>query len=283
MSIFNKKYGRNVKITEEEPPSPPPKQPIYNRDNIQYDKEMERKLLDIDRLKIELEKEKKIEEERKKVERVKENEGKEWAWVEGYKCTDKNMKCKEFQYELNKAYSMDGDDINIWNWGFHLCLDLGDVFQYYAPNLSNRFFKVKALVKKADKYKYGKEYGEVTLLSGSVLRGHKINKIAAKEIIFLEELTFDKLKLHIQNSFPEVNTKSKWYAICKLGEQEYYHRMFMNQMKKIRFSDTFSQLLFDECRNYCEILEILNKAIAYSKENLSKDMIIYLLMKDIRK
>lgn len=57
---------------------------------------MERKLLDIDRLKIELEKEKKIEEERKKVERVKENEGKEWVWVEGYKCIDKNMKCKEF-------------------------------------------------------------------------------------------------------------------------------------------------------------------------------------------
>ncbi len=54
----------------------------------------------------------------------------------------------------------------------------------------------------------------------------------------------------------------------------------MNQMKKIGFSDTFSQLLFDECRNYCEILEILNKAIAYSKENLSKDMIIYLLMKE---
>lgn len=59
LNIFNKKYGRNVKITEAEPPSAPPKQPNFDMDNIQYDKEMERKLLDIKRLKIELEKEKK--------------------------------------------------------------------------------------------------------------------------------------------------------------------------------------------------------------------------------
>ncbi|HGT0014326.1 hypothetical protein O0E15_15355 [Clostridioides difficile] len=57
----------------------------------------------------------------------------------------------------------------------------------------------------------------------------------------------------------------------------------MNQMKYIGFSDIFSQVLFDECCNHYKQLEILNKAIAYSKENLSKDMLVYLLMKDIRK
>ncbi|MGX4591676.1 hypothetical protein ACWJU5_16350 [Clostridioides difficile] len=55
LNIFNKKYGRNVKITEEEPPSTPPKQPISNRDNIQYDKEMERKLLEMEKIKIDSE------------------------------------------------------------------------------------------------------------------------------------------------------------------------------------------------------------------------------------
>lgn len=52
-------------------------------------------------------------------------------------------------------------------------------------------------MKKVDKYKYGKEYGEVIFFLGSVLCGYKINKIVVKEIIFLEELIFDKLKLYI--------------------------------------------------------------------------------------
>ncbi|MBZ4494527.1 hypothetical protein M1I50_09165 [Clostridioides difficile] len=135
------------------------------------------------------------------------------------------MKCRDFQYKLNKTYSMNGDDINVCNCGFHLCLNLEDVFQYYGLNFSNRFFKVKALVKKVDKNNYGAMSEPPSYFSF----GHKIDKIVAKKIVFLEELTFD------------------------------------------------------ECRNYCEILEILNKAIAYSKENLSKDMLVYLLMKDIKK
>ncbi|HGL4096195.1 hypothetical protein [Clostridioides difficile] len=53
--IFNKKYGRNVKITEAEPPCPPPKQPNFDMDNIQYDKEKERKLLEMEKIKIDSE------------------------------------------------------------------------------------------------------------------------------------------------------------------------------------------------------------------------------------
>ncbi|MDI6119101.1 hypothetical protein QVA99_12395 [Clostridioides difficile] len=254
LNLFNTKYGKNVKITEKEAPTPPPKQSISNR-------------LDAERLRIELEKEKKKSEED------------EWVWVEGYKGTDENMKCRDFQYELNKTYSMNGEDVGACNCGFHLCLDLEDVFGYYDLNLSNRFFKVKALVKKADKNKYGELSRPPSGFSGIC----RINKIVAKEIIFLKEVTFDELKVHIRRIFPGINTKFEWYALRKLGVEEYYHRMFMNQMKKIRFSDTFSQLLFDKCFNHYEISEILNKAIAYSKENLSKDMLVYLLMKDIRK
>lgn len=265
LNLFNTKYGRNVKITEKEPPPPPPKQPRYNRDNIQYDKEIERKRLDTERLRIELEKEKKKSEED------------EWVWVEGYKGTDENMKCRDFQYKLNKTYSMNGEDVDTCEYGFHLCLDLEDVFGYYDLNLSNRFFKVKALVKKIDKNKYGELSRPPSGFSGIC----KTNKIVAKEIIFFKELTFDELKIHIQRIFPRINTKFEWYALSKLGVQEYYHRMFINQMKKIRFSDTFSQLLFDKCLNYYEISEILNKAIAYSKENLSKDMLVYLLVKEV--
>ncbi|WP_330653117.1 DUF7666 domain-containing protein, partial [Clostridioides difficile] len=74
----------------------------------------------------------------------------EWIWIEGYKGTDRDMKCRNFQYELNKTYSVEEihrGNINIYDYGFHLCLDLKDVFRCYNLDLSNRFFKVKALVR----------------------------------------------------------------------------------------------------------------------------------------
>ena len=33
----------------------------------------------------------------------------EWIWVDGYKGTDEDMKCHDFQYELNKQFDMPED------------------------------------------------------------------------------------------------------------------------------------------------------------------------------
>ncbi|HBF0262831.1 TPA: hypothetical protein KNK40_003161 [Clostridioides difficile] len=268
MNIFNKKYGRNVKITEAEPPSPPPKQPNFDMDNIQYDKEMKRKLLEMEKIKIDSEMKKNSE---------------EWIWIEGYKGTDRDMKCRNFQHELNKTYSVEEihrGNINIYDYGFHLCLDLKDVFRCYNLNLSNRFFKVKALVRREDKYKY-----EMEQSFSSIRPGAKYS-IGAKEIILFRELTFEELKQDIQDKFPKINNELEWNLIKKLGIYKYYNKIFINKMKEIGYSDIFSQVLFDEYHpliNPHRTMNILDKAIAYSKENLSKDMIIYLLMKDIRK
>ncbi|AWH83507.1 DUF7666 domain-containing protein [Clostridioides difficile] len=268
MNIFNKKYGRNVKITEAEPPSAPPKQPNFDMDNIQYDKEMKRKLLEMEKIKIDSE--------------IKKN-SEEWIWIEGYKGTDRDMKCRNFQYELNKTYSVEEihrGNINIYDYGFHLCLDLKDVFRCYNLNLSNRFFKVKALVRREDKYKY-----EMEQSFSSIRPGAKYS-IGAKEIILFRELTFEELKQDIQDKFPKINNELEWNLIKKLGIYKYYNKIFINKMKEIGYSDIFSQVLFDEYHpliNPHRTMNILDKAIAYSKENLSKDMIIYLLMKDIRK
>ncbi|HBH3155696.1 TPA: hypothetical protein KSJ01_002444 [Clostridioides difficile] len=265
MNIFNKKYGRNVKITEAEPPSPPPKQPNFDMDNIQYDKEMKRKLLEMEKIKIDSEMKKNSE---------------EWIWIEGYKGTDRDMKCRNFQYELNKTYSVEEihrGNINIYDYGFHLCLDLKDVFRCYNLNLSNRFFKVKALVRREDKYKY-----EMEQSFSSIRPGAKYS-IGAKEIILFRELTFEELKQDIQDKFPKINNELEWNLIKKLGIYKYYNKIFINKMKEIGYSDIFSQVLFDEYHpliNPHRTMNILDKAIAYSKENLSKDMIIYLLMKE---
>ena len=107
----------------------------------------------------------------------------EWIWVEGYKGTDKDMKCRDFQYGLGMQYEMPEDQkIKECESGFHLCLYLSDVFNYYGVGNSNRFFKVKALVRKTDRenYRFASFYGG-------------LNKLVAKSIIFTSELTCDEI------------------------------------------------------------------------------------------
>lgn len=111
----------------------------------------------------------------------------EWIWVEGYKGTDKDMKCRDFQYGLGMQYDMPEDQkIQECESGFHLCLYLFDVFNYYGVGYGNRFFKVKALVRKADKENYRSSGYCRTLL-------YTNNKLAAKSIIFTSELTCDEI------------------------------------------------------------------------------------------
>jgi hypothetical protein len=98
----------------------------------------------------------------------------EWIWVEGYKGTDKNMKCRDVQYELNKTYTYDGK-IELCESGYHFCKELVNVFNYYSLENENRFFKVKCLITKEQ------------LESAN-------DKLVAKEITFTEELGFNELE-----------------------------------------------------------------------------------------
>lgn len=88
---------------------------------------------------------------------IKESEDKskgteEWVWVTGYKGTDKDMKCRDYQYEMNKQHDMpEGSEIDICRSGFHFCDKPEDVFRYYRAERGNRFFEVKALVRRWNK------------------------------------------------------------------------------------------------------------------------------------
>lgn len=116
----------------------------------------------------------------------------EWIWVEGYKGTDKDMKCLNYQYELGVRYDMPEDEpIQECQSGFHLCLSLHDVYDHYPIGEGNRFFKVKALVRASDAKKYSSSYiycGDTRYFTGS-----RNNKLASKSIIFLSELTSDEI------------------------------------------------------------------------------------------
>jgi hypothetical protein len=62
--------------------------------------------------------------------------------IKGYKVTDADMKCKGFQYELDKEYTFSGT-ISICNTGFHFCPKLSHCFNYYEFNKTNRVFEVE--------------------------------------------------------------------------------------------------------------------------------------------
>ncbi len=121
-------------------------------------------------------------------EEPKEETPEEWIWVDGYKGTDSEMKCKDYQYVLGKQHDMPEDaKIVDCESGFHLCRDLDDVFRYYGINNGNRFFRVHALVRKKD----FDEYGVVGSRTGYYSR--RRNKLVAKSIVFVRELTNDEV------------------------------------------------------------------------------------------
>ena len=59
-----------------------------------------------------------------------------------YKATDKDMKCRGFQYELGKTAEVEGD-IKLCEKGLHACEMPFDVLGYYAPGDGSRYFEAE--------------------------------------------------------------------------------------------------------------------------------------------
>ena len=59
-----------------------------------------------------------------------------------YKGTDKDMKCRGFQYELGKTAEVAGD-IELCEKGLHACEMPLDVLGYYAPGDGSRYFEAE--------------------------------------------------------------------------------------------------------------------------------------------
>ena len=59
-----------------------------------------------------------------------------------YKATDKDMKCRGFQYELGKTAEVEGD-IELCKRGAHACEMPLDVLFYYAPGDGSRYFEAE--------------------------------------------------------------------------------------------------------------------------------------------
>lgn len=115
----------------------------------------------------------------------------EWIWIDGYKGTDNNMRCRDYQYKFGEIHEMPEDtEIKMCDNGFHLCYKLRNVFRYYGLGGGNRYFKVRALVRVSDFLEKAMSHEDI----GEVLSTRSDeDKLVAKSIQFISEVTMDEI------------------------------------------------------------------------------------------
>ena len=62
-------------------------------------------------------------------------------FIKAYKGFDKDLKCRDFQYEIGKEF--EEPKASLCNKGFHACLHPLDVLGYYPPTENNRYCEVE--------------------------------------------------------------------------------------------------------------------------------------------
>lgn len=195
------------------------------------------------------------------MESITEEPKEEWIWVEGYKGTDKDMKCRDFQYTLGAQYDMPEEDIKECTSGFHLCLKLDDVFNYYEIGKANRFFKVKALVRKTDVEQYGS-------IMHNYLQFYKNNKLVAKSIVFISELTQDEI---LKGTEVELLNQTYKDLAIECGIKETINVYHKNTLIEDGYSETFA--------NYIINNSLFDKAHAVgSMKGVSMDMKVLFIL-----
>lgn len=191
----------------------------------------------------------------------------EWVWVSGYKGTDRDMKCRDYQYELNKQFDISEDrEVQECVHGFHLCLNIGHVMQYYSVHNGNRYFEVKALVRKSDLDTYGEDgcirdrFGNLTYVTGHT-------KLVAKSIIFTRELTMDEiLEPYGVSDWSEDDKK----LVLELGLKVVSNIRIVRELTALGYSEPFANLVVERGRYETA------KAVG-SQPDLSMDMKCWLI------
>ena len=127
---------------------------------------------------------------------IKTFEKDEYVWVKGFKGTDKDMRCQDYQYELGKQFDLDEDvEPVVCSKGFHFCKSLENVFRHYKIGDGHRFFEVEALVRKSDLNPKKKDHAKYANVAWNLYHtsSHYDDKYAAKSIRFIRELSADEV------------------------------------------------------------------------------------------
>lgn len=165
----------------------------------------------------------------------------EWIWIDGYKGTDKNMVCRDYQFAIGEMFEMPKDaKIETCESGFHFCCKLEHVFSHYRLNDGNRFFKVKGLVRKTDFESNAAKFASpdpFTRLVGSVT-----DKLAAKAIIFMSELSHEEI-LKAHGDYIDGWTKEDMALAIEKGPGEVLKRINTKKLIAQGYSAHFAEYL----------------------------------------
>jgi hypothetical protein len=117
--------------------------------------------------------------------------------IKGVKGFDKDLKCRDFQYEVGKEYETDKKPVRCTKNGFHFCINPLDVFSYYAPGES-KYHEVKG--------------------SGQKDTAEDDSKIAVSKIKIGAEISlFDMIRLGVECILKRVDFKNT--AATNTGDQ----------------------------------------------------------------
>lgn len=152
----------------------------------------------------------------------------EWIWVTGYKATNKDMQCRDYQYELGKQHDMpENESVTMCSSGFHFCDKLRKTFNYYAVQNGNRYFEVKALVRRWKK-------------DGYYVTEQSDDKMVAKSIILTRELSIDEIFNELRdNEIKNWTTEQKEQARqTSIGQTK--DSIKINRLVELGYSETFA-------------------------------------------
>jgi hypothetical protein len=198
----------------------------------------------------------------------------QYEWVEGYKGTDRNMQCNEYQYEFGKVFEHEGE-VSLCSSGFHFCRNLNDCYSYY-PLLENRFIKVKALVNISEEKRIIEKELE-DRKKGWLYYCEKDSKRVTSEIEFISELSYEDFIPYIKSNFCLVENKKEYDELIKGNYELVCRNKFLDFMKSNGFSDVFAIVMFNKNGSDNSLKSIMECVQILIEEKVSRDMLIYLL------
>ena len=124
-----------------------------------------------------------------------------------YKATDKDMKCRGFQYELGKTEEVDGD-VKLCERGLHACEMPFDVLGYYAPGDGSRYFEAEL-----------EDVSDAKRSDDTKRVGKKLTLSAEIGIPGLVKAQVEYVKAHcdFDNAIKKANSKKKNHATGESG------------------------------------------------------------------
>ena len=122
-----------------------------------------------------------------------------------YKGFDKDLKCRDFQYEIGKTYEMEEEPI-LCERGFHFCKKLIDVSSYYPfiDYVYGKCFEIENVHKSSNRYCVVEIIGDICEDKGFQLD----TKCATNKIRIVRELGQKEISdiLYKEDPFSSLNT-----------------------------------------------------------------------------